>query len=285
MNMKKILATVAVALASAAFSPAQANTGGPALDTFPMQKTNDLAAMQNGAKLFVNYCLNCHSASFVRYNRMKDLGLTETQIKENLMFATDKVGDQMTIALKGADAKAYFGAIPPDLSLTARARSSEAGSGADWIYTYLRSFYRDAARPTGWNNTLFENVGMPHILWSLQGSRLLTKEQVKKAEGHAEHESFVKVTTQYDQYGLRTTTETPLEGHAHEGTKFIWEKTDAAQTAAYDEQVADLTAFLVWASDPTKARRTQLGVIVIIFLLFFTVFAWGLNRSYWKDIK
>jgi ubiquinol-cytochrome c reductase cytochrome c1 subunit len=285
MNMKKILATVAVAIASAAFSPAQANTGGIALDTFPMQKTNDLSALQDGAKLFVNYCLNCHSLSYVRYNRMRDLGLTETQIKENLLFTSDKFGDPMMVALKGADAKAYFGAIPPDLSLTARARSGDKGTGADWIYTYLRSFYRDAGRPTGWNNTLFENVGMPHILWGLQGTRTLTKEQVKKAEGQGEHESFVKVTTQYDQYGLRTTTETPIEGHAHEGITFNWEKLDAAKTAAYDEQVADLTAFLVWASDPTKAKRTQLGVIVIIFLLIFTVFAWGLNRSYWKDIK
>jgi ubiquinol-cytochrome c reductase cytochrome c1 subunit len=285
MNMKKILATVAVAIASAAFSAAHANTGGIALDTFPMQKTNDLSAMQNGAKLFVNYCLNCHSLSYVRYNRMRDLDLTETQIKENLLFTSDKIGDPMMVALKGADAKAYFGAIPPDLSLTARARSGDKGTGADWIYTYLRSFYRDAGRPTGWNNTLFENVGMPHILWNLQGTRTLTKEQVKKVEGAGEHEGFVKITTQYDQYGLRTTTETPIQGHAHEGITFAWEKTDAAKTAAYDEQVADLTAFLVWASDPTKTKRTQLGVIVIIFLLIFTVFAWGLNRSYWKDIK
>ncbi len=139
----------------------------------------DFAALQTGAKVFVNYCLNCHSASYMRYNRLQDLGLTEAQIKDNLMFASDKVGETMTIAMQRADAKAWFGAAPPDLTVIARARASEFGSGADWLYTYLRGFYRDDSRPTGWNNVVFANVGMPHVLWELQGDQVMDGEHLK----------------------------------------------------------------------------------------------------------
>lgn len=142
------------------------------LDKAP-DRARDSAALQNGAKVFVNYCLNCHSASYFRYNRLTDLGLTEQQIKDNLLFTTDKVGELMTIAMRRDDAKKWFGAAPPDLTVIARARASEFGSGADWLYTYLRGFYRDDSRPTGWNNTVFANVGMPHILWELQGEQVM----------------------------------------------------------------------------------------------------------------
>ncbi len=142
------------------------------LDKAP-DHSRDYAALQTGAKIFVNYCLSCHSASFMRYNRLQDIGLTDAQIKGNLMFAADKVGDPMTVAMQRADAKVWFGAAPPDLTLIARARASEFGSGADWLYTYLRSFYRDDQRPTGWNNVVFENVGMPHVLWELQGDQAM----------------------------------------------------------------------------------------------------------------
>jgi ubiquinol-cytochrome c reductase cytochrome c1 subunit len=142
------------------------------LDKAP-NKANDMAALQHGAKLFVNYCLNCHSASYLRYNRLNDIGLTEEQIKGNLLFTAEKTGETMTIAMQRADAKAWFGAPPPDLTVIARARSSEFGSGADWLYTYLRGFYRDDTRPTGWNNVVFANVGMPHVLWELQGEQVM----------------------------------------------------------------------------------------------------------------
>jgi ubiquinol-cytochrome c reductase cytochrome c1 subunit len=132
-----------------------------------------MAALQNGAKLFVNYCLNCHSASYLRYNRLQDIGLSEEQIKGNLLFTAEKTGETMMIAMQRADAKAWFGAAPPDLSVIARARASEFGSGSDWLYTYLRGFYRDDARPTGWNNVVFANVGMPHVLWELQGEQAM----------------------------------------------------------------------------------------------------------------
>jgi ubiquinol-cytochrome c reductase cytochrome c1 subunit len=152
------------------FAPALALASGASihLDKAP-NKRNDQAALQNGAKIFVNYCLNCHSASYMRYNRLQDIGLTEQQIKDNLMFTADKVGEPMRIAMQPKEAKAWFGAAPPDLTLIARSRASGDGSGADWLYTYLRGFYRDESRPTGWNNTVFENVGMPHALWELQG--------------------------------------------------------------------------------------------------------------------
>ena len=142
------------------------------LDRAPDRAT-DPAALQNGARLFVNNCLNCHGASYVRYNRLKDIGLTEQQIKDNLMFTAEKIGEPMGISMSRKDAKEFFGAWPPDLSLIARARASESGSGADWLYTYLRGFYRDASRPTGWNNLAFPSVGMPHVLWELQGEQTM----------------------------------------------------------------------------------------------------------------
>lgn len=151
------------------------------LDKAP-DHSRDFAALQHGAKVFVNYCLNCHSASYMRYNRLKDIGLTEQQIKENLLFTADKTGELMTIAMKAPDAKVWFGAAPPDLTVIARARASEFGSGSDWLYTYLRSFYRDSERPTGWNNTVFENVGMPHVLWELQGDQVLGEDHKLKLE-------------------------------------------------------------------------------------------------------
>ena len=136
----------------------------------------DKAALQSGARTFVNYCLNCHGASFVRYSRLADLGLSEQQIKDNLMFTAAKIGEPMRIAARPDEQKLWFGATPPDLTLIARARASEDGSGADWLYTYLRSFYVDEKRPTGWNNVIFANVGMPHVLWQMQGLQVLNKE-------------------------------------------------------------------------------------------------------------
>ena len=168
--MKKLLTALL-------FAPAVALAAGAAvhLDKAP-DVQNDQAALQSGARTFVNYCLNCHGASFVRYNRLTDLGLTEQQVKDNLMFTADKIGEAMRVAARPEEQKVWFGAAPPDLSLVARARASADGSGADWLYTYLRSFYVDEKRPTGWNNTVFANVGMPHVLWQLQGQQVLNKE-------------------------------------------------------------------------------------------------------------
>jgi ubiquinol-cytochrome c reductase cytochrome c1 subunit len=167
---KKILFSFVLALLFAPFA-AQASVSLK-LDRAPDRAT-DNAALQNGAKLFINNCLNCHGASYVRYNRLKDIGLTEQQIKDNLLFTAEKIGEPMGISMSRKDAKEFFGAWPPDLSLIARARASGDGSGADWLYTYLRGFYRDEKRPTGWNNVVFDSVGMPHVLWELQGEQVM----------------------------------------------------------------------------------------------------------------
>ncbi len=261
--MKKILACVlaAFAFASAAF----AEEGGPAWDRFPTERLTNEAALQNGAKLFVNYCLNCHQAAFMRYNRLKDIGLTDDDIKKNLMFASDKVGDLMKVSLDPKQAKAWFGAVPPDLSVITRSRSGANGSGADYLYTYLRSFYVDPSRPTGWNNRVFPNVGMPHVLWQLQGKQAAVYEEEKAegGEGHGEKAAAPEMMFKgYQQ--LTPGTMTPAE---------------------YNVAVADLVAYLQWMSEPAQNFRYRLGVWVVIFLGLFTIAAWRLNASYWKDVK
>jgi ubiquinol-cytochrome c reductase cytochrome c1 subunit len=165
--MKQLLASLLMAPVLAFAAGAELH-----LDKAP-DRSRDTAALQNGAKVFVNYCLNCHSASYMRYNRLKDIGLSDDQVRENLLFTAEKVGEPMKISMQRAEAKQWFGAAPPDLTVIARARASEFGSGSDWLYTYLRGFYRDEARPTGWNNVVFANVGMPHVLWELQGEQVM----------------------------------------------------------------------------------------------------------------
>ena len=173
--MKKLFASLcaAAALMLGLAPTAQAAGGGIAWDKFPTEKMQDMAALQNGAKIFANYCLNCHAAAFMRYNRMTDIGLTNEQIKANLLFAGDKVGDLMKVSIDARQAKEWFGATPPDLTLVARSRAGSQGTGADYLYTYLRGFYRDEAKATGWNNTAFPSVAMPHVLWELQGEQAL----------------------------------------------------------------------------------------------------------------
>ena len=164
--MKKLIFTLL-------FAPllAFASDAGIHLDKAP-DRTGNMAALQNGAKVFVNYCMGCHGASFMRYNRMQDIGLTDEQIRDNLIFSDAKVGDLMMTSMKPEEGKLWFGATPPDLTLVARARASEDGTGSDWLYTYLRGFYQDEARPSGWNNVAFDSVGMPHVLWQLQGTQV-----------------------------------------------------------------------------------------------------------------
>jgi ubiquinol-cytochrome c reductase cytochrome c1 subunit len=172
--MKKLLLSLLLVPVLAFASGAELH-----LDKAP-DRSGDVASLQRGAKIFVNYCLNCHSASYMRYNRLHDIGLSDGQIRDNLLFTADKVGELMRISMQRADAKQWFGTAPPDLTVIARARASEAGSGADWLYTYLRTFYRDDSRPTGWNNVVFANVGMPHILWELQGEQVMGEDHALK---------------------------------------------------------------------------------------------------------
>jgi ubiquinol-cytochrome c reductase cytochrome c1 subunit len=260
--MKKlILALLCWALPSLALlGSAQANTGGPAWDKFPTERVKDNAALQRGAQLFATYCLNCHGATYMRYNRLRDIGLTEQQIKDRLVFTGVKVGETMKSALDPKDAKEWFGAVPPDLTLITRSRSAPGqGSGADYVYTYLRSFYRDETKLTGWNNIVFPSVAMPHALWELQGQQ--------RALFEAEP----------DPHDASKTV------HVFKGYEPI---SPGSLTAAdYDSTVADLVAFLQWMGDPVQSTRVHLGVWVLLFLVGFTVIAWRLNAVFWKDVK
>ena len=251
--MKKLILTLLAALGIACGAHA---AGGESIvwDKAP-SNTNDLPALQNGAKLFVNYCLNCHSAAFMRFNRLRDIGLTEAQIKDNLLFTTDRIGDTMKSAIDPKQAKEWFGANPPDLSVIARSRSGHGGTGADYIYTYLRTYYRDETKATGWNNLAFPNVGMPHVLWELQGER---QPQFDTREVHG-HET--KVFAGWKQ--LSAGSMTPLQ---------------------YDHAVGDLVGYLQWMSEPDQNTRVRVGVWVLIFLGILTVFTWRLNAAFWKDI-
>lgn len=287
-TIARFLSPLLAAAALTFAAPAQAAGGGEfPLDHFPESKLTDLAALQNGAKLFVNYCLGCHSLGAMRYNRLSELGLSDDQIRDNLMFTGEKVGDRMTIAMQAEDAKAWFGALPPDLSVTARSRSSHAGSGADWIYTFLRTFYRDETRATGWNNAVFPAVGMPNVLWSLQGTRPLSIIQTKATgDGHAAGD-FTKQVTVHNADGSTTHTEAPVGEHPHVGTVYEFGQAQGGtmDRLAFDDAVADLTAFLTYVSEPTAKLRTRLGVWVLVFLGILFVAALMLNRAYWKDIR
>lgn len=251
--MKKLILTLIAALGIVA--GAHAAEGGIAWDKAP-NKTNDLAALQNGAKLFVNYCLNCHSAAFMRYNRLQDIGITEQQIKDNLLFTTDKVGETMKANLDPAQAKAWFGGVPPDLTLVARSRAGHGGTGADYLYTYMRTFYRDDTKATGWNNLVFPSVGMPHVLWELQGDRRPVFEKVE-SHGHT-----AEVFKGWEQ--VTPGTMTPLQ---------------------YDQAMGDLVAYMQWMAEPAQNTRIRVGVWVMLFLVMALVFVWRLNASYWKDVK
>ena len=252
-SVKKVSLAILLAVGLSGF--AQASGGGIVWDKAP-NKTNDMAALQNGAKIFVNYCLNCHAAAFMRYNRLQDIGLTEAQIKDQLLFTSAKVGDTMKVAMDPNQAKAWFGANPPDLSVIARSRAGSGGSGADYLYTYMRTFYPDADKPTGWNNLAYPNVGMPHVLWELQGERSPVFATMK------EYGKDVQVFKGWEE--VKPGSMTPLQ---------------------YDETVADLVNYLQWMGEPGQNTRVRVGVWVLLFLGVFTLFAWRLNAAYWKDVK
>lgn len=254
MNFPKKLLAILALLPGLAL----ANEGGIALDKAP-DRSNNMAALQHGAKLFVNYCLNCHNASSMRYNRLRDLGLTEEQIKANLLFTGDKVGEMMTTTMNPKDAKAWFGVVPPDLSVIARAKASGAGTGSDYLYTYLRTFHKDDTRPTGWNNLVVNNVAMPHVLWELQGVQKVVMKEV--ADPHEEG----KKTHQFDRF--------------EEVTPGQLKKLE------YDTAVADLVGYMEWMAEPAAQTRKKLGVAVVLFMALFALLAWRLNASFWKEVK
>lgn len=244
--MKKLLLTLLFAPLAAAFS-VHASEGGYRLDRAPIDPT-DLVSLHSGARIFVNYCLNCHGAQYMRYNRLADLGLTEAEIRDNLIFTDAKVGDTMTVALTAKDGKAMFGAPPPDLSVVGRSR------GADWLYTYLRTFYRDAKSPTGWNNAVFVLPAMPHALWTLQGERAL--EMIPAKDGHG--------AAEYKWTQLSPGTQNAVE---------------------YDTTVRDLVNYLIYMGEPSAVSRKRLGIVVLFALGILFIFAYALKKEYWKDVK
>jgi ubiquinol-cytochrome c reductase cytochrome c1 subunit len=232
--MKKLL-VIALLAPIAAF----AASAGYRLDRSP-HDLRDLVSLQSGARTYVNYCLGCHSLQYMRYNSLTDIGLSEGQIKEHLLFSAEKVGDPMKAMFDPKEAKTWFGVMPPDLSVVARSR------GADWLYTYLRTFYRDPKTVTGWNNAVFPNVAMPHALWTLQGER----------GWDAKEHRLMEISK-----GALSPTE-------------------------YDATVRDLVNFLVYVSEPAAQSRKTIGIAVLFILVLVLVpLTYWLKKEFWKDVK
>jgi ubiquinol-cytochrome c reductase cytochrome c1 subunit len=212
----------------------------------------DSASLHRGARLFVNYCLSCHGAKYMRYNRMaEDLGLSDEQLHDNLMFASEKSGDTMTVAMQPAQAQKWFGKAPPDLSVITRSR------GPDWVYTFLLSFYQDSnpERLFGVNNVVFEATAMPAVLASLQGVQVLVEEEV--TDGHGGHETHK--TLQLKEPG-------------------------SMNPAEYKRAVRDLVSFLTYVGEPAKLVRYEIGTWVLLFLVVLFFITYSLKKEYWRDV-
>lgn len=280
---KKILSVLALTIAAVTTSTA---ASGYAWDEVPV-KVTDKAALQNGAKLFVNYCLNCHSADYMRYNKLMDLGLTEEQIEENLLFTGERVGDMMNIALTAKDAKAWMGVTPPDLSVIARSRSANLGQpGEDYVYTYLRTFYRDQSSVSGWNNLVFPNAAMPNPFWKAQGPVEAIITEVKPVED-GDSIKWIETVTRFDKDGFATLESQKELANYKGGEDYSAEikYLDESKKEAFDKDMADLSAFLGWMAEPDQHFRKVLGTWVMIFLALFFVVAWFLSKQYWKHVK
>ena len=254
INMyKAVIATVTVVLIN--MTPVTVTV---AAETTKMQMApfseslKDKLSLQRGARLFVNYCLSCHSAQFMRYNRMaEDLEIPPDIVKRNMMFVTDKIGEPMTVTMPKDKAAEWFGVAPPDLSLSGRLR------GGEWLYNYLRGFYVDDDAVGGWNNAVFENVAMPHALYELQGMRRAVMETVTDDDG-SEREIVARF-------------EAITEGTLSE--------------AEYDQAAYDLANFLVYVGEPAKTTRITYGIWTMLFLAVFAWLAWLLKKEYWRDVK
>lgn len=230
----KVLFTIIMLLPMLAFA-----AGGAEITVKAPVDASDHASLQRGARTFVNNCLNCHSANYMRYNRLVDIGLTKEEIENNLLFAAEKIGSTMQVAMDPEDAKKWFGVVPPDLTLETRAK------GADWVYAYMRGFYKDDTTPTGWNNVVFEKVAMPHVLYELQGEQVMN----------------------------------------HETNKLELAKPGKLTPSEYNAYVGDLTNFMAYMAEPAKEQRKRIGLWVLLFLGILLVLMTQLKAAYWKDIK
>lgn len=250
--MRRLIFTVILLLPPLLF----ASGGEVKLETAPID-INDQISLQAGAKLYVNYCLGCHSADYVRFQRIgQDLGFTDEEVKEHLMFTADKIGETMNIALDKETSKRWFGVAPPDLSVIARAR------GADWLYTYLLSFYKDPSRPYGANNLVFKDVSMPHVLWELQGWQKL----VHKTENGADGQPHEAVELELIDKNSMSTEE------------------HTAKVEQYRQNVRDLVNFLDYIGEPAKLQRQSLGWKVMLFIFIFGLIAYALKKEFWRDV-
>jgi ubiquinol-cytochrome c reductase cytochrome c1 subunit len=266
---KLAVSLVAAVLGAIGWCGAAAASGGADLRLEPaLVNRLDVESLQRGARTFVNYCLNCHSAKYMRYNRLTDLGIDIAMIEDNLMFATEKSGETMTVAMTAKDAKAWFGAPPPDLSVEARVR------GADWLYNYFLGFYKDNASPSGWNNLVFPNVGMPHVLWAQSGVNRLVSTEYKNHEEAQAAAIAVK--------GLVLIA--PAKDHKYVVETVTNDIPGTLTPAQYKMMVSDLVNFLDYLAEPTKNKRINLGLVVLLYLGVLFVFVYWMKREYWKDV-
>jgi ubiquinol-cytochrome c reductase cytochrome c1 subunit len=258
------------------------------LDQWPAARANDMAALQNGARVFVNYCLNCHGASLMRWNRLRDIGLDEKQVKTFLIFGNQRVTDTMTVAMNPRDAKVWFGKAPPDLSVIVRARSTVEQSGTDYLYTLLRGFYRDRSTQTGWNNVVYPNIAMPNIFWERQGPReaTLTRSELQDVPDGAgkTRQRLVQTVSHFGPDGAAAIERKELD-RGQPGFDYEFKPLDAAAAAKVDSDVADLVAYLNWMSEPAAQTRRKLGIWAIAFLVVFIGVGRWLNAVFWRDIR
>lgn len=228
---------------------------------------NDKESLQNGAKIFANNCLSCHSAQYARYNRVaEDIGIPLDALKDTIMFASEKTGDRMVASMSDADAKKWFGVVPPDLTLVSRVRKP------NWVYTYLRSFYKDESSVTGWNNSLVENVAMPHILWEMQGSPALVSlpgaDDSHGKDGDEGHGAKVQDESVY------------VAG----GAKFDMTNRGSMSNAEFDSAMRDVTNYLAYLAEPAQLKRKTIGVWTMLFLIVLLLLAMALKKEFWRDV-
>jgi len=237
---------------------------GPEMESAQID-LGDKASLQHGAGLYMSYCSGCHSLSYHRYSRTaSDLGLTQEQVEQNLIYNGQKFGENINTGIDPGYAKTWFGKAPPDLSVVARTKEQ----GADWIYNYLKSFYIDESRPSGWNNSVFPNASMPHALWELQGIQHPVLEAKKKNAAGVEE---------------------PCEKAESQGqcvTGFVIPDAQKGRMSEeeYDHAVRDISAFLAYVGEPAALKRESMGVWVVLFLAFFTLLAYILKSEYWRDV-
>ncbi|MDO5506206.1 MAG: cytochrome c1 [Pseudoxanthomonas suwonensis] len=241
-TLARLVAIAALLFAGSGFAATGGNLQQAGIDL------GDKGSLQRGAQLYMNYCAACHSIQYMRYSRIaEDLGLTEEQVMQNLNFTGANFGDQVKVPMTAKQGEAWFGKMPPDLSVISRVR------GADWIYTYLKSFYLDASSPAGWNNTVLLNASMPNVLWELQG---------------VQHAEFGPA----DATGQR-----PVQ-------RLVVTQPGTQDSARFDQSVRDVTAFLEYVGEPAVLKRQTLGVWVMLFLAILTFLAWLLKKEYWRDV-